>query len=150
MFVKRGFNAPQATVWQAWTEPSILDQWWAPKPWKTNTKSMDFRQGGRWLYSMNGPDGEVHWSCADYIQIDPMNFFEGKDGFTDENGIINPSLPVMIWRVNMKPIGQTTEVTVEITFPSKEAMDQTIQMGFKEGFTMAHGNLDELLGTQHS
>ena len=39
------FDVPVAAVWEAWTTPELLDQWWAPKPWKAETKSMDFREG---------------------------------------------------------------------------------------------------------
>ncbi|MHB1279027.1 MAG: SRPBCC family protein, partial [Bacteroidia bacterium] len=67
--VERSFNAPLDLVWAAWTEPEILDQWWAPKPWRAETKSMDFRVGGRWLYCMAGPEGERHWCLFDYKTI---------------------------------------------------------------------------------
>ncbi|MFN5417545.1 MAG: SRPBCC domain-containing protein, partial [Flavobacteriia bacterium] len=50
VMVKREFAANLELVWEAWTNPEILDLWWAPKPYKTETKSMDFREGGRWLY----------------------------------------------------------------------------------------------------
>ena len=52
--VKREFNASLPQVWSAWTEPQILDLWWAPAPWKSKTKSMDFKEGGRRLYAMLG------------------------------------------------------------------------------------------------
>jgi uncharacterized protein YndB with AHSA1/START domain len=52
--VTREFAAPLALVWQAYTKADILDQWWAPKPWKTRTKRMDFSEGGEWLYAMVG------------------------------------------------------------------------------------------------
>jgi len=48
--VSRAFNAPLELVWKAWTESEILDQWWAPKPYRAETKSMDFRKGGMWAY----------------------------------------------------------------------------------------------------
>ena len=41
--VKRDFAAEVALVWDAYTKPEILDQWWAPKPWKARTKSMSFK-----------------------------------------------------------------------------------------------------------
>ncbi|MDQ3073423.1 MAG: SRPBCC domain-containing protein, partial [Bacteroidota bacterium] len=52
--ITREFAAPVEQVWNAWTNSEILDLWWAPKPWKTETKSMNFSVGGRWLYSMAG------------------------------------------------------------------------------------------------
>ena len=60
MFVTREFAGTLEDVWEAWTDSNILDQWWAPKPWKAKTKTMDFREGGFWLYSMIGPDGSEH------------------------------------------------------------------------------------------
>jgi len=41
--VDRTFDAPLAQVWQAWTDHTIMDQWWAPKPWHARTKTMDVR-----------------------------------------------------------------------------------------------------------
>ncbi len=43
--VTRSFDATPEQVWSAWTDEEILDQWWAPKPWKAKTKSMDFHEG---------------------------------------------------------------------------------------------------------
>ena len=55
--VTREFDAPVEKVWRAWTEKELLDQWWAPRPWKAVTQSMNFSNGGTWLYYMEGPDG---------------------------------------------------------------------------------------------
>lgn len=52
---KREFNANVSLVWRAFTEPELLDQWWAPKPWKCETKSMNFKPNGKWKYEMVGP-----------------------------------------------------------------------------------------------
>ena len=38
--VSREFAAPISKVWPAWTQSLILDQWWAPKPWKAKTKTI--------------------------------------------------------------------------------------------------------------
>ncbi|MDZ7624970.1 MAG: SRPBCC domain-containing protein [Ignavibacteriaceae bacterium] len=51
--VTREFAAPLSKVWAAWTQSELLDQWWAPKPWKAKTKEMEFKEGGHWLY-VNG------------------------------------------------------------------------------------------------
>jgi len=46
--VTRAFSAPVEKVWRAWTEAEQLDKWWAPRPWKAITKTMDFTPGGFW------------------------------------------------------------------------------------------------------
>src|SRR5438046_6078467 len=148
LIVVREFDAPLDHVWKAWTESELLDQWWAPKPWRAETKTMDFREGGTWLYSMVGPDGSRHWSRADFKKIIPNKSFIGDDAFCDENGKINPEMPRMHWENEFSETASGTKVTVEITFSSEEQLEKIIEMDFKEGFTMAHGNLDELLVAQ--
>jgi uncharacterized protein YndB with AHSA1/START domain len=143
--VVREFNAPVEIVWKAWTVSELLDQWWAPKPWKANTQSMDFREGGKWLYYMEGPDGSRHYCRADYESIVPNKSYTGLDAFCDENGVINTEFPRMHWKVVFSPFDTGTKVDVEITFASVEDLEKIVEMGFKEGFAMAHGNLDELL-----
>ena len=145
IFVTREFDAPVDQVWRAWTESKLLDEWWAPKPWKARTKSMDFRNGGSWLYVMEGPDGEKHWSRADYSTVVPEKSYEGTDYFCDENGIKNTALPTMNWKVLFTPAGDKTRVDVELTFESQEDIEKIVGMGFEEGFASAHNNLDELL-----
>jgi len=145
IIVVREFDAPQEQVWKAWTEQELLDQWWAPRPWKAETKSMDLRPGGTWLYAMKGPEGETHWSRADYTSVDAPNSYSGDDAFCDEQGTINPEMPSMHWDVTFKGTGNSTTVTIEITFATVEALEGIVEMGFEQGFTAAHGNLDELL-----
>lgn len=145
--VVRAFDAPQANVWRAWTEAGLLDQWWAPRPWRAVTKSFDFSEGGRWHYYMAGPEGEKHHCWAEYRDIVPQQRFNMTDGFESEQGTPDTSLPEMRWLVRFIGEGETTRVEVEISFNSKEDMEKIVEMGFKEGFSAAHGNLDELLAS---
>ena len=50
--VNRAFAADLSLVWDAFTKQEILDQWWAPKPWGSKTKAMNFEVGGRRFYAM--------------------------------------------------------------------------------------------------
>lgn len=143
--VEREFAAPLAKVWAAWTDPEILDQWWAPKPWRAETKSMNFKVGGYWLYAMVGPDGTRHWARVDYQTIDPMNSYTAQDAFCDENGEVNTSFPINVWLNEFRASGPTTMVHVTLSFNEVSDLEKIIEMGFKEGFTMAMGNLDDLL-----
>ncbi|GGH42116.1 hypothetical protein GCM10007423_38530 [Dyadobacter endophyticus] len=143
--VEREFAAPVAKVWAAWTQSELLDQWWAPRPWKARTKSMDFREGGSWLYAMVGPEGEEHWAKLDYKTINPQKSFSGIDAFCDENGKLNEEFARSTWTNTFTETDGSTTVSVVIQYDKYEDIEQIMQMGFKEGFTMALGNLDELL-----
>jgi uncharacterized protein YndB with AHSA1/START domain len=146
--VEREFDAPVDQVWKAWTDSEILDQWWAPKPWKANTISMDFKSGGRWLYYMQGPDGSRHYCILDYKSISPKKNIIAEDAFTDDKGNINKEFPSMHWENEFKPVGSQTKVVIDITFASEADLEKIIEMGFKEGFAAAHRNLDELLSKE--
>lgn len=143
--VTREFNASVQAVWQAWTDSSLLDQWWAPSPWKAKTKTMDFREGGHWLYAMVGPNGEESWARADFHTIDAGKSYTATDAFCDADGNIDPTAPSMKWTNRFIDLGDATRVEVEISFASEADMEKIVEMGFKEGFTAAHGNLDTLL-----
>lgn len=145
--VNREFNAKLEMVWKAWTAPELLEQWWAPKPWRAETKSMDFREDGHWLYAMVGPKGERHWNMAQYISIENEKYFKAKDGFSDENGTINADLPQNLWENQYVSKNDQTLVIITLTFDTLEDLETIIKMGFKEGFTMGLNQLDELLKT---
>jgi uncharacterized protein YndB with AHSA1/START domain len=145
LLVTREFNGTPEQVWKAWTDADLLDLWWAPKPWKARTKTMDFREGGSWLYCMEGPKGEQQWCRADYKSINPQQNFSVSDAFCDENGNVAEEFPGMHWNNEFTKTENGTMVRIALSFKTEEDLEKIIDMGFKEGFTAAHGNLDELL-----
>lgn len=143
--VEREFLASVSKVWSAWTESDILDKWWAPKPWQAKTKIMDFREGGYWLYAMVGPEGEEHWSKADFQSITPLKSFTSIDAFCDSEGNISESSLKSTWMNQFSESSNTTLVTIEIKYDKLSDLETILEMGFKGGFTAGLGNLDELL-----
>lgn len=143
--VKREFNASLELVWQAWTIAGLLDQWWAPKPYRTETKSLDFKEGGRWLYAMISPENEAHWCKADYKKIDLQKLISWLDAFCDEYGNENTGKPRSLWTNIFTEENGITTVNITLQHDSFADIELMIAMGFKEGLTMALGNLDELL-----
>lgn len=101
IIVRREFAAKLRLVWDAYTKAELLDQWFAPKPWKAKTKTMDFREGGFWLYAMCGPNGEEHWGRMDYLKIQPLESYTGLDGFCDDKGNPTPNCP---WPIGTSPL----------------------------------------------
>ncbi len=143
--IRREFDASSDMVWKAWTESKYLDQWWAPKPWTAKTKSLNFTDGGSWLYSMSGPDGTTVWSVVEFSLIKKHNSFQAVSFFCDENGKKNTDLPSMHWENVFISAGAHTRVEVEISFSKETDLEKIIQMGFEGGFTAALENLDDLL-----
>lgn len=145
--VERSFNAPLDPVWAAWTDAAILCQWWAPKPYVCVIRSLDFREGGRWLYYMEGPSGDRHWCFFDYEHVKPKEFYSGTDGFCDEHAVPNPAMPGTRWENHFIARNGSTIVRCHLHFASAEDLERIIQMGFKEGFTMGLEQLDGLLAS---
>ncbi len=146
--VKREFDANLGMVWKAWTTAELLDQWWAPAPYRNQTKSMDFREGGTWLYSMISPENETHWSRFDYEKIDEQKSYTGLDAFCDETGKINTDFDRMHWENVFSETAGHTTVNITISVGSWDTLKKIIQMGFKEGFTQGLNQLEELLSKQ--
>jgi uncharacterized protein YndB with AHSA1/START domain len=153
-WINREFDADLSLVWDAFTKPEILDQWWSPKPWLSKTKVMNFEVGGRRFYAMVSPEGQEHWSIQQYTSISPKINFKFLNAFADENE--NPQLPGSDWDLTFteqnarpgEPVGRgITKVRISIYNESLERMEKMIEMGFKEGFTMTMKNLEELLAT---
>jgi uncharacterized protein YndB with AHSA1/START domain len=141
----REFDAELSLVWDAFTKPEILDQWWAPKPFSSKTKVMNFEVGGRRFYAMVSPEGQKHWSLQKYTSISPKTNFKMINAFADENE--NPNLPGSEWSLTFSEQNGTTKVSISIYNDSLERMEQMIAMGFKEGFTMTLNSLEDLLTT---
>lgn len=143
--IRREFAAKRQIVWDCHTKSELLDQWFAPKPFTTKTKSMEFREGGHWHYAMVDPAGPEHWCWLDYITISPIENYTAKDGFCDENGVLNRKLPRSDWDVSFSDKSAHTLVETLITYESPEDLETVIQMGMKEGMTSTLERLDELL-----
>lgn len=148
--VTRHFAASVEEVWKAWTEQELLDQWWAPKPYRAETKTMNFKVGGHWLYAMAGPDNSKIWCKVEYQEIDTHKSFLAADMFCDENGNKNSDFPSMTWKNEFHPTATGTKVIVEISFAKEADLEKIIEMGFEAGFTAALGNLDELFAKKEN
>ncbi len=143
--IRREFKASRQLIWDAYAKSELLEQWFAPKPLNTKTKSMDFRNGGHWIYAMVEPDGKEHWGRTDYLEIEPINRYTALDAFCDENGEINSDLPRANWDVCFSDWGSNVMVETIVTYKSLKDLESIIQMGMQEGLASAMERLDELI-----
>ena len=143
VFVSKEFAAELSLVWDAFTKQEILDQWWAPKPFESKTKVMEFKVGGRRFYAMVNPEGQEMWQLQQYTSITPKTNFKFLSVFADKDE--NPHLPGSNWDLNFNEENGITKVSVSIYNESLERMEKMIEMGFKEGFTMTLNELTNVL-----
>jgi uncharacterized protein YndB with AHSA1/START domain len=142
--ITKEFAFELSLVWDAYTKPELLDQWWAPKPLTSRTKVMDFRVGGRRFYAMVSPDGqELGWALQKYTSISPKTNFKFFNAFADEDE--NPQLPGSDWDLNFSEQDGTTKVSISIYNESLERLEKGLEMGFKEGTMSQLDNLEDLL-----
>ena len=141
--ITKDFAAGLSLVWDAYTKPELLDLWWAPKPFTSRTKYMDFKVGGRRFYAMVTPEGNERWAVQKYTSITPKTNFQFFNAFADADE--NPELPGSDWDLKFSEHDGTTTVSISIYNESLERLERMIGFGFREG-TMAQLNaLEELL-----
>ncbi|AYN03755.1 MULTISPECIES: SRPBCC domain-containing protein [unclassified Flavobacterium] len=141
--ITKAFAGNLLMVWDAFTRQEILDQWWAPKPWSSKTKFMNFEVGGHRFYAMVSPEGEEHWSIQKYTSITPKTNFKMFSAFADKDENIEPLGSE--WDLSFNEQNGITTVHISIYNESLDRLEKMIEMGFIEGFTMTLKNLDDLL-----
>jgi uncharacterized protein YndB with AHSA1/START domain len=145
--ITREFAADIDLIWDAFTKAEILDQWMSPKPWRVQTKEMDFREGGRWLYAMVSPENVSRWSLAEFVEIQPKSGFTTKNSFSDENGNhIDTGFTFSLTTNSFKAVAEKTTVQIVKKMASLAELEQFIAGGYYEkGMALVMGNLDEYL-----
>ena len=141
--ITKEFDASRDLVWDAYTKPELLDQWWAPKPLTSRTKEMDFKVGGRRFYAMVTPEGQERWVLQQFRSITPKTNFKLFNAFADENQ--NPELPGSDWDLNFTEEAGKTTVHISIYNESLERLERMAALGFKEGTESQFANLEQLL-----
>ncbi len=144
--ITKEFDAARDLVWDAYTKPELLDQWWAPKPMTSRTKVLDFEVGGRRFYAMVSPEGAERWAVQKYTSITPKTNFKFFNAFADKDE--NLQLPGSDWDFNFNEENGKTKVSISIYNESLERMERIIaDGGFRIGTEMQLQNLEELLAS---
>lgn len=143
--VTRELAAGLSLVWEAFTNPEILDQWGAPEPWTAQTLSMNFNVGGRRFYKMCSPEGQEHFSVQDYTSISPKTNLKYLSGFSDKDQTINPEFYGSENNLDFSEADGVTTVSITIKYKTPAILEMMIEKGFREGFTMTLNNLEKLL-----
>jgi uncharacterized protein YndB with AHSA1/START domain len=137
--VTRTFNAPARLVYEAWTKPELLKQWWAPKSMGVPLLSCeaDVRVGGGYRFVFGHDASQTMAFFGRYLEVIPNE----RLVWTNEEGDGGEAITTM----TLEEKGGKTLLVLSEVHPSKEATDEAI--GFGEGLRETFGQLDELLVT---
>lgn len=141
--VTRYIAAPTDTVWQVMTER--LEEYWCPRPWRTEIVEIDWRSGGRMATIMRGPDGESHEGDGVLLEVTPGKRIVFTDAF--RVGWI-PQSAFMVGCLEIMPEGEGTRYTATTSHWTREAYDQHKAMGFEQGWAAVADQLAELAEAQ--
>jgi uncharacterized protein YndB with AHSA1/START domain len=150
MTIHSEFQAGPDLIWQMWEDPRLLERWWGPPTYPATFEQHDLSPGGEMTYFMTGPEGDRHHGWWRVISVEPGSGIEIEDGFADQDGKPDPSMPSMKMEVSIEPAGEgsgTTRMAIKTSFQSLEAMEKVLEMGAEEGMSLALGQIDELLAS---
>lgn len=144
MTVEAAFAAPVERVWAAWVDPRQIEKFWGPPQWPATFERHDFTPGGRSAYYMTGPNGEKSRGYWEWVSVSAPTEFEVLDGFANEDGSPNTSMPAMRMHVKFLPDGTGTKMVSVSTFATLDALETVIRMGIEEGLRAALNQADAL------
>jgi uncharacterized protein YndB with AHSA1/START domain len=118
----REFDAPRELVFEAWTDPKHLAQWWGPDGFTTTTSAFDMRPGGVWRFIMHGPDGRDYENRVTFDEVvKPERLVYHHGGGDDVE-------PVQFrTTVTFEDVGGRTRLTMRGVFPTAADRERVIR-----------------------
>ncbi len=148
--ISRTFDTPRRKVWQAWTQPRQIEQWWGPRGFTTRVDEMDFEPGGNFKYTMLDADKNEYPSVGVFQEITEPKRIVATDEFGDsENNeqAAPEGLPTgMVTTTAFDEENGKTTVTISIMHQSVADRKKHEEMGVVTGFNEQLDKLEEYLG----
>jgi uncharacterized protein YndB with AHSA1/START domain len=135
----RVYDAPVKMVWEAWTDPKQVAQWWGPRGFTITTHSKDLRTGGHWHYTMHGPDGVDYPNKTHYLEVEEHARMVYDHGGNDERA------PLFRVTVLFEKVGKKTRLEMTMALPTPEAAEETKKFIRKAGGNSTWDRLAEYL-----
>jgi uncharacterized protein YndB with AHSA1/START domain len=140
------YDAPRELVFEVWTDPKHLSQWWGPDGFSTTTSAFDMRIGGVWRFVMHGPDGRDYQNRITYDEIvKPERIVYHHGGGDDVE-------PVRFrTTVTFEELDGKTRLTLHAVFPSAAERDRVIkEYGADKGAMQTLSRLADYLAAMTS
>jgi uncharacterized protein YndB with AHSA1/START domain len=126
--VSRVLNAPIELVWEVWTDPEHIKQWWGPNGFTSTIAKMDIRENGEWNLIMHGPDGTDYKNKSIFKEI-----------VKHKKIVYQHISPKFLATIDFEPQGKKTQITWQMLFDTKEELIRTVKTfkaddGLKQNF----------------
>ena len=136
--IEKKFNAPLQLVWNAWSQPEHIGQWWGPKGMETKVIEHEFKVGGHWKYVMQMPNGGEFITEGIYSQIVEHEKIVSSADF-------KPMTEGVEIQALFEADGDKTKFTFNVVHPTEKYCKQQEQMGFYNGWGSTFDRLDEFV-----
>ncbi len=115
--LSRLLNAPVELVWEVWTDPDHIKNWWGPDGFTNTITRMDLRENGEWDLVMHGPDGTDYKNKSIFKEVVPFQRIVYQ----------HVSAPKFVTTITFEPQGDKTLLTWHMLFESKEQFIQVVK-----------------------
>ena len=143
LLLTRTIRASPGRLFRAWTEPDLLKQWFAPKPWTTTLAQTDVRPGGASLIVMRGPDGQDYPNPGVYLEVVKNERLVFTDAYTEAwRPSVKPLMTVILTFEDLGDFSRYTARVMHWTVADRQAHEK---MGFQQGWSQCTDQLEALV-----
>jgi uncharacterized protein YndB with AHSA1/START domain len=145
ILITREFDAPRHLVYEAWTTPELVLQWWHAKRGEMKVAEIDLRVGGRWRYAMVTEDGVEVAFNGEYRELVPNERIVSTEAYEAA-----PEGGETVNTLTLSEADRRTTATILVQCPSKEVRDAIIDSGMEEGLQDALDLLEQVAVSRRS
>jgi uncharacterized protein YndB with AHSA1/START domain len=143
LVLTRLLDAPRENVYRCWTEPKLMKQWFAPKPYTTPVAEVDLRAGGASKIVMRSPEGQEIPCPGQYLELVPGRKIVATDAYIGD-WVPNSNKPFMTMVLTFEDEGGKTRYTARVWHWSAEDKKKHEEMGFHQGWGQCADQLEAL------
>lgn len=150
LILERFADVPKERIFEAWTNPELMKQWFTPRPWRTSEVVLELRPGGIFKTTMNGPDGEEFSGEGCVLEVIPNQRFAWTSAL-GENYRPNPPMEgafTFSAFIDIEDYEGGSKYTARVYHSDKEGKEKHEAMGFHGGWGTAFDQLVEMVKAQ--
>ncbi len=146
LVLTRLMDAPADKLFRCWTDPVLLKQWFAPKPYTTPVAEMDLRVGGATNMVMKSPEGQAMPNPGTILDVVPGRKLVFTDAYTGD-WVPREGAPFMTAIITFEPEGGKTRYTATVRHWTAADVKKHEEMGFHPGWGLCADQLEALAKT---